>query len=40
MEKNIDIVIKENTMQSYEDFLVFFETVLGYMYGLNKISKK
>lgn len=40
MEKNIDIVINENTMQSYKDFLVFFETVLGYMYGLNKISKR
>lgn len=40
MEKNIDIVIKESTMQSYKDFLIFFETVLGYMYGLNKISKR
>lgn len=40
MEKNIDIVIKENTIQSYKDFLIFFETVLGYMYGLNKISKR
>lgn len=40
MEKNIDIVINENTMQSYKDFLVFFETVLGYMYGSNKISKR
>ena len=40
MEKNIDIVIKESTMQSYKDFLIFFETVLGYMYGLNNISKR
>ena len=40
IEKNIDIVIKENTIQSYKDFLVFFETVLGYMYGLNKISNR
>lgn len=40
MEKNIDIVIKESTMQSCKDFLIFFETVLGYMYGLNKISKR
>lgn len=40
MEKNFDIVIKENTMQSYKDFLVFFETVLGYMYGLGGINNR
>ena len=40
MEKNIDIVIKENTVQSYKDFLVFFETVLGYMYGLGGINNR
>ena len=40
MEKNIDIVIKENTMQSYKDFLVFFETVLGYMYGLGGVNNR
>ena len=40
MEKNIDIVIKENTIQSYKDFLVFFETVLGYMYGLGGVNNR
>ena len=40
MEKNFDIIIKENTMQSYKDFLVFFETVLGYMYGLGGINNR
>lgn len=40
MEKNFDIVIKENTMQSYKDFLIFFETVLGYMYGLGGIDNR
>ena len=40
MEKNIDTVIKENTMQSYKDFLVFFETVLGYMYGLGGVNNR
>ena len=40
MEKNFDIVIKENTMQSYKDFLVFFETVLGYMYGLGGVNNR
>ena len=40
MEKNIDIVIKENTVQSYKDFLVFFETVLGYMYGLGGVNNR
>ena len=40
MEKNFDIVIKENTMQSYKDFLIFFETVLGYMYGFGGINNR
>ena len=40
MKKNLDIVIKENTIQSYKDFLVFFETVLGYMYGLGGVNNR
>ena len=40
MEKNIDIVIEESTMQSYKDFIVFFETVLGYMYGLGGVNNR
>lgn len=39
IQENIEIIIKEEDIQSFKDFMVFFETVIGYMYGLSNNSK-
>ncbi|RRD40017.1 type III-A CRISPR-associated protein Csm2 [Leptotrichia sp. OH3620_COT-345] len=39
IQENIEIIIKEEDIQSFKDFMVFFETVIGYIYGLSNNPK-
>ena len=38
MKENIDIVISEGTVESYNNFVIFFEVIVGLLYGKGKVK--
>ena len=40
MKENIDYIVKNDKKIYFKDFKTFFETVLGYMYGLGGINNR
>ena len=40
MKENIDYVVEKDKIEYFKDFKIFFETVVGYTYGLGGVDKK
>ncbi len=40
MNENLDIVINEGTIESYNNFVILFEVIIGLLYGKGQIDNK